>query len=382
MERTLLFLKKSILLVSLAVLPVLFTGCGGDKIDLEELIGLSYSGPDGYATATCDYDALDEWLEDNYDEWTAVSVAFAIADEVSFEVSPNEGLSNGDKVTVTVSYDDDIFDEPGFSLSPKSGSGWTVKVEGLEDPEEIDLFENISLEYQNDGSLGVTGGYDALTYSLSENRGLKNGDTATVTVTYGDDDSDPEGYCARSLGGIPVSTTYEYTVEGLTEYCISPDEIPDELMDELKAEAEAIIGEMGGWMDFYGSFTESGYALNGYSYDRCYVGTPQDGTDAGIMNEVYLVYKLNASNPDGTSDYYYSVMFTDVSCGPDGTYAYSSIQTPDGSYSVWSGVSGENFFSTGTGGDGFIGFGTLQDFYDYCIAPYEDTWSFTPDDPD
>lgn len=375
-------LKRAALLAALAVLPVLFTGCGsGDKIDLEELIELDYSGPDGYARASCDYDALEEWLEENYDEATALEAAFLIEDEVSFELSPDEGLSNGDKVTVTVSYDDDLEDSLGFKLSPESGSSWTVEVDGLDEAEKIDLFENISLEYQSDGSLAVAGGYGDLTYTLSEDRGLKNGDTVTVTVSYGGDDVALEEYCMYYIGGVPASTTCEYTVEGLTEYYTSPDDIPDELMEELKAAAEDLVEETG--QSMYDAFGDQGYLLNGYSYDRCHVASPQAETDGSTMNEVYLIYKLNASNPDGTFDYYYSVMFTNVSYGPDGTYAYDdSTWVPDGSYSIWTGVSGENYFCTGTEGEGFIGFETLQDFYDYYVAPYEDTWSFMPDDFD
>ena len=52
---------------------------------------------------------------------------------------------------------------------------------------------------------------------------------------------------------------------------------------------------------------------------------------------------------------------------------------PDGSYSIWSGVSGENYFSTGSDGEGFIGFETLQDFEEYYMTPYEGEWNFSPD---
>ena len=381
MRKTILFVKKIILFATLSAFAAFFAGCGEkEKIDMEELVTLSYNGADGgYGYASCDYSTLEDWLEENYSEEEAVRYAIAIEDGVEFELSPKEGLSNGDEVKVTISYGDDVTDVLDDQLSPKSGSSWTVKVNGLEDPKEIDLFEGIELEYQNDGSVAVTGGYDNLIYTLSKDRGLKNGDVVTVIATCSAEGVSLEDFCIQSLGGLPASDTCEYTVEGLDEYFISPDEIPDDLMDELQGIAEDKIDEMRTSME--DSFGDQGYKLNNYGYDRCYVSTPQAETDGSTMNEVYLLYKLNASNPDGTFDYYYSVMFTNVKRNADGSYSYDeNLCLPDGSYSIWSGVSGENYFCTGTEGDGFIGFQTMQDFYNYYVAPYEGEWVFTPDD--
>ena len=35
---------------------------------------------------------------------------------------------------------------------------------------------------------------------------------------------------------------------------------------------------------------------------------------------------------------------------------------------------GENYFCTGTEGEGFIGFETEESFYDWYLADWEDTW--------
>lgn len=358
---------------------LLLTGCSGkEKINLEELVTLDFAGSDGgYGYASCDFEPLEDWLSENCSEEAALSLAIAIEDGVDITLSPEEGLSNGDEVKVTILYDDGILDGYDFQLAPDSGDSWTVTVDGLEEAEKVDLFDGISLEYESDGSYAVTGGYDNITYTLSKNRGLKNGDTVTITASYEGDGASLEEFCIQSYGMIPESDTCEYTVDGLEEYPSSPEEIPASGFDQLKQEAVACIQDMKWQME--DSLGADGYSVNDYTYDRCVIATPAERTAAN-KNEVYLIYKINATNPDGTFDYYYPVMFSNVIIDLNGNFTYDPDPwLPDGSYSYWSGVSGENYFSTGSEGSGFVGFETLQDFEEYYMTPYEGEWNFSPD---
>ncbi len=359
---------------------LLLTGCSGkEKINLEELVTLDYTGSDGgYGYASCDFEPLEDWLSENCSEETALSLAIAIEDGVDITLSPEDGLSNGDEVTVTILYDDGILDGYDYQLAPDSGDNWTVTVDGLEEAQKVDIFDGISLEYEADGSCLVTGGYDNITYTLSENRGLKNGDTVTITASYEGDGTSLEEFCIQSYGMIPESDTCEYTIEGLDEYPSAPEEISESGLEQLKQEADACINDMKWQME--DSLGADGYSLNDYTYDRCVIATPAEGTDAANKNEVYLIYKINATNPDGTFDYYYPVMFSNVMINSNGNFTYDPDPwLPDGSYAYWSGVSGENYFSTGSEGAGFVGFETLHDFEEYYVTPYEGEWNFSPD---
>ena len=374
-------MKKYMKLLACAGGALLLAGCSGkEKISLEELVTLDYTGSDGgYGYASCDFESLEDWLSDNCSEEVALSLAVTLEDGLDFALDPEDGLSNGDEITVTILYDDDLLDGYDYQLVQKSGDKWKVTVDGLEEAQKVDLFDGISLEYESDGSCSVTGGYDNITYTLSKNRGLKNGDTVTITASYEGDEASLEEFCIQSYGMIPESDTCEYTVDGLEEYPSSPEEISEFGLDQLKQEADACINDMKWQME--DSLGADGYSVNDYAYDRCVIATPAEGTNAANKNEVYLIYKVNAANPDGMFDYYYSVMFSNVMTDKNGTFTYDpNPWLPDGSYSIWSGVSGENYFSTGSDGEGFIGFKTLKDFEEYYMTPYEGEWNFSPDD--
>lgn len=373
-------MEKYLKLFVCAGCALLLTGCSGkEKINLEELVTLEYTGSDGgYGYASCDFDLLEDWLSENCSEEAALSLAIAIEDGVDITLSPEDGLSNGDEITVTILYDDGILDGYDYQLAPDSGDSWTVTVDGLEEAQKVDIFDGISLEYEADGSCSVTGGYDNITYTLSENLGLKNGDTVTITASYEGDGTSLEEFCIQSYGMIPESDTCEYTIEGLDVYPSTPEEIPEAALNELKKETEVYIEEMKQQLE--DSLGADGYSVNNYVYDRCIIATPAEGTNAANRNEVYLIYKINAINPDGTFDYYYPVMFSNVIIDANGGFTYDQDPwLPDGSYSYWSGVSGENCFSTGSEGTGFVGFKTLQDFSEYYMTPYEGEWNFSPD---
>ena len=58
----------------------------------------------------------------------------------------------------------------------------------------------------------------------------------------------------------------------------------------------------------------------------------------------------------------------------EGEFRYDTdhVVYPDGEYGSW--FYGENYFCTGTEGEGFIGFGTEQIFYAWYLADWYDTW--------
>ena len=107
---------------------------GKEKIDLEELVTLDYTGSDGgYGYASCDFKSLEDWLSDNCSEEVALSLAVTLEDGIDFALDPEDGLSNGDEITVTILYDDDLLDGYDYQLVQKSGDKWKVTVDGLEE---------------------------------------------------------------------------------------------------------------------------------------------------------------------------------------------------------------------------------------------------------
>ena len=367
--------KKIFLLLTALIAVLALTGCGSKTtIDLTQYVQVNVSGADGYGYASADVDdiGLEALLlsdnESDADSWVELDMLLRIR----YEIDKKDHLSNGDKVSVTVTYPDGLAEALDADITPKSGDSWTVEIAGLGEPERVDVFEGTTIVYGNGNTLCANGLYTALKYTLSQSQGLSNGDTVTITVSAPDGNADLESYCMDTYGWMPMSDSCEYTVTGIDEYPIRLEDIPEELFDKLRMIAQMQIEAMGAQM--HSSFGNQGYQMNHYALDKVYVASPGKNIDDDNKNEVYLVYRINGSNPDGEREYIYSAMFPNVHISADGEYRYDAdhVVYPDGEYGSW--FYGENYFCTGTEGEGFIGFESEQDFYNWYLAAWEDSW--------
>ena len=367
--------KKIFLLLTALIAVLALTGCGSKTtIDLTQYVQVNVSGADGYGYASADVDdiGLEALLlsdnESDADSWVELDMLLRIR----YEIDKKDHLSNGDKVSVTVTYPDGLAEALDADITPKSGDSWTVEIGGLGEPERVDVFEGMTIEYGNGNTLCANGLYTALKYTLSQSQGLSNGDPVTITVSAPDGNADLESYCMDTYGWMPMSDSCEYTVTGIDEYPIRLEDIPEELFEELRMIAQMQIEAMGAQM--HSSFGNQGYQMNHYALDKVYVASPGKNIDDDNKNEVYLVYRINGSNPDGEREYIYSAMFPNVHISADGEYRYDAdhVVYPDGEYGSW--FYGENYFCTGTEGEGFIGFESEQDFYNWYLAAWEDSW--------
>ena len=368
-------IKKPLLLLTALIVVLALTGCGSKtKIDLTKYVHVDISGANGYghAHAEADDDALEALLlsddESDADSWVKLDLLL----KIDYQIDKRDHLSNGDKVTVTVTYPDALADALDADISPKSSESWTVEVNGFGEPKRVDVFEDICLEYDVGNTLCAKGQYIYLEYTLSQTQHLSNGDIVTITASAPDGYDNLDSYCMENYGWMPLSDTCEYTVTGIDEYPTCLDDIPEEQFEELRMVAQVRIEALGEDMCFY--YGDQGYQMNHYELVAVYVASPGENIKDDHKNEVYLVYKVNASNPDGTRDYYYSAMFPNVTIQVDGKFwcDYNDVVYPDGEYGF--GFCGDNIFCTGTEGEGFVGFETEEGFYDWYLAEWEDTW--------
>ena len=369
-------MTKRIFLLLTALIAVLnLTGCGSkNTIDLTQYVQVNVSGADGYGCASADADDIGlEALLLSDDESDADSlVKLDMLMRIRYEIDKKDHLSNGDKVSVTVTYPDGLAEALDADITPKSGDSWTVEISDLGEPERVDVFEGMTIKYGNGNTLCADALYTALKYTLSQTQGLSNGDTVTITVSAPDGNADLKSYCMDTYGWMPMSDSCEYTVTGIDEYPIRLNDIPEEFFEELRMFAQIRIEELGAQM--YNNFGDYGYQMNHYFLEAVYVASPNENIDDGHKNEIYLVYRINASNPDGEREYIYSALFPNVHITAEGEYSYDAYQVsyPDGDYGF--SFYGENYFCSGTEGEGFIGFETEQDFYDWYLADWADTW--------
>ncbi len=175
-------LKKVVLGVLAVTLVTALTGCGKKTIDVSETVKAEFEGYDGYGVCTIEneYDWIDNALElygDKFDD-----LSYDLMDSVTYKMSKQENLSNGDTVTVTPVIGSEAEDY-AFNLT---GEPVTFTVEGLQEVEEFDPFDNITVSFEGispNGTAVITEKKDnSVSYKPDKQSGLSNGDTITVTA--------------------------------------------------------------------------------------------------------------------------------------------------------------------------------------------------------
>lgn len=327
-------LKTTLGLAAAAVLCLTASGCGKETFDVTETAELTFSGYNGYGTCELEneYDWIDDvmdWYGDSITDSERRSSERELEDVVTYSVKPEEGLSNGDTVTVSIKVGK-AAEDYAFNLK---ATDITFTVEGLEEITEVDPFEDIQVVFEGKSPNGTakmnnnSNDY-TISYEMDKNSGLSNGDTVTVTaaLSYGM----KEDEYAQQYGKKLSVTEKTFTVEGLSAYARSIDEIPEEMYSKMQKQAEdSITSYCAGW--------DEGNTLKNLEFIGYYFLTAKDGFSPRSNNELYCIYKCTASfqgahSTDeanegkdrvdlGTTDevFYTYYKFSDIMLLPDGT---------------------------------------------------------------
>lgn len=211
------------------------TACSGKSIDLTDYVSIdAVSGADGYGHLEYSFDSYsvyqkiagidvknDKDIEALFSEENLLKTEkiWAALEGVSVVADKSDNLSNGDKVTLTVSFDNPTNEKLDFKLR---GGKITYTVEGLADGLPFDPFSEdvISVAF-----IGASGGgeaivglvsddamYKGVTYSFANNYKLSNGEEVTLNAVF-----DQQYYA--SLGyTVPEQCSKSYTISGLKDF--------------------------------------------------------------------------------------------------------------------------------------------------------------------
>lgn len=210
------------------------TGCGGSKVDITDYVTVNFSGVDGQGSAACNVDSVnleqalagDDDGEISMEELEKLGWITQFEMTMSCDLDKDSELSNGEKVTVTVSYDKDLAKENKVTVT---GETKEFEVTGLKEPIEVDAFasdifdtdDGVALEYSNAApTAGLTvinhctsEPESLITYRADKTSGLSNGDQITITAEL------PAS--AANEGYVLKESEKTITVEGLDTYVTS-----------------------------------------------------------------------------------------------------------------------------------------------------------------
>lgn len=314
-------MKKLLLVMGTLLLGILFTGCGEKKVDLSDYCDISYSGLNGQATASCEMkftDLEDVWKKGQDQNQELLDMILSFEDSIEVSLDKTENIKNGDKLTATITCDEDLAKKHKYKFT---GLKKEVKVKGLSDGTEVDLFKDISLEYEGvapEAKVKICNASDdaflkTVDYTADNRENLSNGDTITVTASYNEDTAAQNEYIVKE-------TKKSYTVSGVDEYLKEYNQIDDKTLEKLKKQSTDLIE----------SALADEYIYSRYMYpDDTYIGTTdiskvkiqsmklekayffnlKDGMDTGwdiTYNSIFMVYKVastDAEHPKGVSAY-------------------------------------------------------------------------------
>lgn len=247
----------SILLVGVVAITLVFSlsACSGSKtMDLNQYFGVKFNGLDSMGTAEVVFDResfntdfeemFKKQIERAEKEGMVSSLTFAISsarESISGNVDKSESLSNGDKVVLTISYDEKLCQEAGiqFKSSPVE-----TEVIGLKEGKKIDAFEGITVQFSGvapyakavlNKEVNNDNGFE-IKYSLSKNEDLKLGEKVVVKAEFSVDAA-TESECVIN------ETEKEFTVEGVPQQIESAADISGDKLSNIRKEADAMAKE-------------------------------------------------------------------------------------------------------------------------------------------
>ena len=162
--------------------------------------------------------SIREFVNGNGEDGTKVALA---AEGIGYELDRQQGLSNGEEVTVKFRFDNEEAEQ--FKIRFK-GEDKIIPVSSLSEMDLFDAFAGLDVTVSGpDGygeaeirKTGTGEEFSQLDFTADKEHDLHNGDRIKIRVTnrYGDDDFSEFG---RIYGKMPKETSKTYDVSGLTE---------------------------------------------------------------------------------------------------------------------------------------------------------------------
>lgn len=333
----------AVLIIIIAVVAIVLQP---KKINLEDYVDITFSGYNEYAVAraTLDESALCRAIleakgkkvdYDSIDSFEALGAALSeemaineCIDKITLSLSQDSNLSNGDTVTVEITYDNEAAKAHKVKFT---GSTVTLKVEGLEDVLKVDPFEGFEVTFSGispGGKIeynynGTNSNISTYSFSPSQSYDLKNGDIVTVTYSFNEDSMLRQGI-------VITNQEKEYEVNGLDEYVQSYADLTADFLNIMKSEAEDKI------YSYVASNYNAANSMNDLSYAG-YILNVSNTTDLWLSsyNSLYLIYTGTVSNTDDSfpaTKVYYPVKFSKI-LNAGGELSYGSLDGIQGSSS-------------------------------------------------
>lgn len=301
-----------------------------NKINIKGYINIEYKGADKYATAMChvDTDKLYKAMAGNVRDMEKLSAYRELAESVTALVNDKD-ISNGQNITVNVSFDEDKAQKAGIQFNDTS---YIVKASGISTGKVISLFENVEVVFAGmspEAYVKVTNKWDdeylgSIEFKSDKNSQIALGDVIRITCSATDEELGQHGYIASQL-------YLDYKVDKLNSYAQITD-IDKNVLNSLSTEAMSAITQQVDDTTFRMMYKAS--------QDTAYLRDVNDENVTSIEPVgTYFLKRKNVS--EGTVDnYIYMVFAADVVSSSNQMKIYFTFEysqgyvSTDGSFDI------------------------------------------------
>lgn len=329
--------RRFLLVLCFMLCLVLLVGCGGKSVNLNDYVSVVVFGYDTKGIADYDFDyvgfeeAVAEALKIKTDiqslsdlNFEDLDKLYSVTNSVVLNFDKSDNLSNGDKITLSAKIDEETNKKHKITLNFKDIS---TTVEGLEEIKTVgadEIFKDVVVSFngtspngiaiiENKSSDPIISQMDFKSETMTN---IKNGDT--ITVVANTDRIYEEGV-------IVEDASKDYTVDGLDEYLTKFTEVDEATKNSILKRADEIfsanvLAGKKGYID--NSSTRYLKNINNLGVQDSYYLVQKDGFNNKIINQLQLVYKLEADRDysDALKDAHISIAFNNIIKLKDGSF--------------------------------------------------------------
>lgn len=280
------------------VLTIVFANMS-KKVNIKDCFDVEFYGYEGngYAEVSFDQEVFNKKIMDAIGKKRKINTS-VLSNCIHYDLKNDSQLSNGDTITLKLSYNNDRAKEYKIKFV---GESFEYKVKGLDDLIELDPFENLSVSFEGISPnmelyydyIGEEGIIDEDMFHADQYEDIAVGDVITISLDISEYDMESNGYQITQL-----SKEYECT-EG-SSYLTDLSQLSSGALEEFTDAAEDCINA------FYADQYEY-ISCENLDYKGSYLLIPK-GKDNLYDNILYIVIKgtVLSNELDNGNEYFKS----------------------------------------------------------------------------
>jgi len=311
----------AVCIVGIVICMLVIAGMLANRhVNLEYYVTFEYKGCNGYAEAVCNVerDKLYKDLAANEKDMEKLQMYRKFADSVKAQTTQAADIANGDKIYVTVEFDQEAAELAGLKVGNEK---FTVRASGIGEGKKIDLYENVEVIFTGispEAYVVVKNNWDeeyleSLEFSADKNSKIVVGDRIKIRCSATEQDLARKGYVVKSCEA-------EYKADGLSSYVDSVDKVDKELLKSLDDEITAAIGKLTEDTTFRMLYKATGddkylRQLNDEKAENIELKNilflkRKPEAEGGMDNYIYFIYSADVSNSSESQKLYFGFEFS------------------------------------------------------------------------